>query len=107
MPTATTWANFGSGVSPILADGLVILVRDELKGSRIVALDAVHVLVIDVPAVWCVTAVDDVRELAPHDAAGIVVPPRDRTAELRLSEVDLVLPERASRKLRKSFWRLV
>lgn len=22
MPTATTWANFGSGVSPILADGL-------------------------------------------------------------------------------------
>jgi len=40
LPTATTWANFGSGVSPILADGLVILVRDELKGSRIVALDA-------------------------------------------------------------------
>ena len=40
MPTATTWADFGSGVSPILADGLVILARDELKGSRIVALDA-------------------------------------------------------------------
>ncbi len=40
MPTAVTWANFGSGVSPILADGLVILVRDELKGSRIVAVKA-------------------------------------------------------------------
>jgi outer membrane protein assembly factor BamB len=39
MPTAVTWADFGSGVSPILADGLVILVRDELKGSRIVALN--------------------------------------------------------------------
>jgi outer membrane protein assembly factor BamB len=41
MPTATTWADFGSGVSPILADGLVILVRDEMKGPRILALDAV------------------------------------------------------------------
>jgi outer membrane protein assembly factor BamB len=40
MPPAVTWGNFGSGVSPILEDGLVILVRDELKGSRIVALDA-------------------------------------------------------------------
>jgi outer membrane protein assembly factor BamB len=40
MPTATTWGDFGSGVSPILADGLVILVRDELNGSRILALDA-------------------------------------------------------------------
>jgi len=42
MPTAVTWANFGSGVSPILADGLVILVRDELKGSRILALNAAN-----------------------------------------------------------------
>jgi outer membrane protein assembly factor BamB len=40
MPMAVTWADFGSGVSPILADGLVILVRDELKGSRILALNA-------------------------------------------------------------------
>jgi outer membrane protein assembly factor BamB len=39
MPAAVTWADFGSGVSPILADGLVILVRDELKGSRILALN--------------------------------------------------------------------
>jgi outer membrane protein assembly factor BamB len=42
MPTAVTWADFGSGVSPILVDGLVILARDELKGSRIVALDVAN-----------------------------------------------------------------
>src|SRR5262249_7568794 len=42
MPTAVTWGDFGGGVSPILADGLVILVRDELKGSRILALDAAN-----------------------------------------------------------------
>jgi outer membrane protein assembly factor BamB len=40
MPLAVTWGDFGSGVSPILADGLVILVRDEMKGSRILALNA-------------------------------------------------------------------
>lgn len=40
MPSAVTWGDFGSGVSPILADGLVILVRDALKRSRILALDA-------------------------------------------------------------------
>jgi outer membrane protein assembly factor BamB len=40
MPLAVTWGNFGSGVSPILADGLVVLVRDELKGSRILAVNA-------------------------------------------------------------------
>ncbi len=40
MPMAVTWADFGSGVSPILADDLVILVRDEMKGSRILALNA-------------------------------------------------------------------
>jgi outer membrane protein assembly factor BamB len=38
MPTAATFTDNGSGVSPILADGLVVLVRDEAKGSRIVAL---------------------------------------------------------------------
>jgi outer membrane protein assembly factor BamB len=38
MPTAATFTDNGSGVSPIIADGLVILVRDEAKGSRIVAL---------------------------------------------------------------------
>jgi outer membrane protein assembly factor BamB len=40
MPTAVTAGDFGSGVSPILADGAVVLVRDELKNSRILALDA-------------------------------------------------------------------
>jgi outer membrane protein assembly factor BamB len=39
MPTAATFTDNGSGVSPILADGLVILVRDEAKGSRILALN--------------------------------------------------------------------
>jgi outer membrane protein assembly factor BamB len=39
MPTAVTFTDNGSGVSPILAEGLVILVRDESKGSRILALN--------------------------------------------------------------------
>jgi outer membrane protein assembly factor BamB len=38
MPTAVTFTDNGSGVSPIVAEGLVILVRDEAQGSRIVAL---------------------------------------------------------------------
>lgn len=41
MPTAVIMGNFGSGVSPILADGLAIIVRDETKNSRIVAVDAI------------------------------------------------------------------
>jgi outer membrane protein assembly factor BamB len=40
MPTATTAGNFGSGVSPILTSGVVVLVRDELKDPKILALDA-------------------------------------------------------------------
>src|SRR5688500_12799311 len=40
LPPAGTAADFGSGVSPILADGTVVLVRDETKGSKILALDA-------------------------------------------------------------------
>lgn len=39
QPAAATGAGFGSGVSPIIADGLVILVRDEFKAPTIVALD--------------------------------------------------------------------
>src|SRR5262245_51363298 len=35
MRPAVMFGDFGSGVSPILADGLVILVRDERKGSKI------------------------------------------------------------------------
>ncbi len=40
MPAAATVGDFGSGTSPVLADGLVVLVRDEPKGSKILALDA-------------------------------------------------------------------
>src|SRR5262245_4038968 len=40
LPPAAIAGGFGSGVSPILADGLVVLVRDQAKDSRIVALDA-------------------------------------------------------------------
>jgi outer membrane protein assembly factor BamB len=38
MPTANT--GFGSGTSPIIVDGAAIVVRDEMKGSKIVAVDA-------------------------------------------------------------------
>ncbi|HVC95632.1 MAG TPA: PQQ-binding-like beta-propeller repeat protein [Pirellulales bacterium] len=40
MPTAVTGGGFGSGVSPIFAEGAVVLVRDETKDPKIVALDA-------------------------------------------------------------------
>jgi outer membrane protein assembly factor BamB len=40
LPTAATPFDFGTGVSPILADGLVVLVRDEVASSRILAVDA-------------------------------------------------------------------
>jgi len=40
LPTAATPFDFGTGVSPILADGLVVLVRDENKNSKIIAIDA-------------------------------------------------------------------
>jgi outer membrane protein assembly factor BamB len=39
LPAAMTGGGFGSGVSPMIADGLVILVRDEFKEAFIVALD--------------------------------------------------------------------
>lgn len=39
MPPAVLAGNFGSGVSPILVDGTVILVRDEMKNPRILAID--------------------------------------------------------------------
>lgn len=41
MPTVVMMGNFGSGVSPILVDGVVVVVRDETKNARIVAVDAV------------------------------------------------------------------
>jgi outer membrane protein assembly factor BamB len=40
MPTAMTAGGFGSGTSPIIVDGIVILVRDEMKDPKILALDA-------------------------------------------------------------------
>jgi outer membrane protein assembly factor BamB len=40
MPPPVLAGNFGSGVSPILAHGTVVLVRDEAQNSRVVALDA-------------------------------------------------------------------
>ncbi len=40
MPPVETAGGYGSGVSPILADGTVVLVRDQLKDSKILALDA-------------------------------------------------------------------
>jgi outer membrane protein assembly factor BamB len=41
LPSAVTSGDFGSGVSPILVDGAVVLVRDETKEPKILALDAV------------------------------------------------------------------
>ncbi len=40
LPTAVTYGNFGSGTSPVLADGTVVLVRDESKDPKIIAVDA-------------------------------------------------------------------
>ncbi|HVK16769.1 MAG TPA: PQQ-binding-like beta-propeller repeat protein [Fimbriiglobus sp.] len=40
MPTASTPGDFGTGTSPVLLDGTVIVVRDEAKGSKVVAIDA-------------------------------------------------------------------
>jgi outer membrane protein assembly factor BamB len=39
LPTAVLFGHFGSGVSPILADGLVVLLRDVAKDSKIIAVD--------------------------------------------------------------------
>jgi outer membrane protein assembly factor BamB len=41
MATAVTAGNFGTGSSPIVSAGTVVIVRDELQGSKIIALDAV------------------------------------------------------------------
>src|SRR5438270_11772935 len=40
VPTSFMPGNFGTGTSPILADGLAIVVRDEIKNPRIIAIDA-------------------------------------------------------------------
>src|SRR6266545_5581064 len=40
MPPAVTSGDFGSGVSPIIAGDMVVLVRDERKDPKVLALDA-------------------------------------------------------------------
>src|SRR5712692_7676450 len=40
LPMAVTMGKFGSGVSPVLADGTVVLVRDVSNGGKILAIDA-------------------------------------------------------------------
>lgn len=40
LPMAQTAADFGTGVSPILVDGLVILQRDEMKEAKLLAINA-------------------------------------------------------------------
>ena len=40
MPPAVTGGSFGSGVSPIITDGMVVLVRDEMTDAKMIALDA-------------------------------------------------------------------
>ena len=39
LPTAVTFGNFGTGVSPVLSDDTVVLVRDVPKDAKILALD--------------------------------------------------------------------
>lgn len=39
MPAAVMLGNFGSGVSPIIADGAVVLLRDTSKDAKIMAVD--------------------------------------------------------------------
>lgn len=40
LPTAATPGNFGTGVSPILVDDTVVLVRDEMNDPKIIAINA-------------------------------------------------------------------
>lgn len=41
LPPAATIGRYGSGVSPVLADGLVVLLRDEVNSPKILAVDVV------------------------------------------------------------------
>jgi outer membrane protein assembly factor BamB len=40
LPPVSTMADFGTGVSPLLVDGTVVLLRDEMLDPKIIALDA-------------------------------------------------------------------
>lgn len=75
MPVAEVAGKFGSGVSPILADGKVILVRDETSAPRIIALDAASGELIwekprQSPASYCTPVVWDTPEGKQVAAAG-------------------------------------
>jgi outer membrane protein assembly factor BamB len=39
MPVVSVYGGFGTGVSPIIADGIVVLVRDEMNDPKIIAVD--------------------------------------------------------------------
>jgi outer membrane protein assembly factor BamB len=41
LPVAEIFGRFGSGVSPVIADGVVVLVRDVVKDPKILAVDVV------------------------------------------------------------------
>ncbi len=64
-----------------------------VKLDQIVAMDARQMLVFDLPAVGVVAAVEDARQLAAGDRAGVVVAARDAAAILRDRQIDLVLAE--------------
>jgi outer membrane protein assembly factor BamB len=77
MPTVTTGGDFGSGVSPIIADDTVIVVRDEMKDPKIVAVDvATGEPKWEQPrlsrASWCTPVVWDTKEGKQVVAAGHV-----------------------------------
>lgn len=40
LPPVSIPGGFGSGTSPVIADGVVLLVRDQVKGAEILAIDA-------------------------------------------------------------------
>ncbi len=39
MPVASTLGNYGTGVSPLIADSTVVLLRDDANDSKIIACD--------------------------------------------------------------------
>ena len=43
MPAAATVGGFGTGTSPVLADGIVVVVREEVKDPKIVVVDVATV----------------------------------------------------------------
>jgi outer membrane protein assembly factor BamB len=64
LPMAEVFGRFGSGVSPIIADGTVILLRDVIKDSKILAVDVVKGTILwekkrQSPVSWCTPVVWD------------------------------------------------